>query len=341
MKSTRPEEERDLTTLDDLLDAKTHEEECLLHPNGARKSGWRTLRDRVRTLLKVQEPLEPVNDVDAEKPEAVLCESQAQELLLQLTKMEEGLKTMRKQIEDAFPNLSLERSAPTEPPPAPKKAPWIKPWMTRYIFVMSLFWQLLNLLVIYLDRKFGGVGIQVSAGVMITFQVVHVLVVVILSIKLTKQILHNTVTITFLISSYLSIIVLFAGLYSLVYRLASDSFEGLLLPSDTDGDAQVAIVFAKCVYFSVTTMVTVGLGDIHPVSWYACLLVALQALMSVTYTSLIFAKGISTFIDNSKEKRKQKTLAKSIFASLARKMARRKLDMPSTSSSSTLSSFSL
>jgi hypothetical protein len=180
----------------------------------------------------------------------------------------------------------------------------IHPLIIRHLLTISLAIQLVSMFLVYLVDSAYSQSADISADtglfVMIICQVLHLALVVLVSVTLTTQVIDRTVTISFLVSSYLSTVILFAGIYGLIYRITESSFTGLEAWNGGDAGANVARIFAKLLYFSITTMTTVGMGDIHPNAWYACVVVALQALMSVTYTTVIFARGMSMFMDDKR-----------------------------------------
>ena len=68
-----------------------------------------------------------------------------------------------------------------------------------------------------------------TAGVliMILIQLITLCLVVASSVKLTKQIVHHTASNSFLVQSYLSTILLYAGIYTLLNRLDNQAFKGV------------------------------------------------------------------------------------------------------------------
>lgn len=54
------------------------------------------------------------------------------------------------------------------------------------------------------------------------------------------------------------------------------------------------IVFVSLVIFGIYNFV-VGYGDVVPAVWYTQLIVTSEMLLSVTYTVVIFAQGLSHF----------------------------------------------
>jgi hypothetical protein len=117
--------------------------------------------------------------------------------------------------------------------------------------------------------------------------------------------LHNTATDSFLVQSYLSTVLLFGGIYTLLYRIAPSHWTGvpevsaLVLSAigspieDTSdvADSWIISVFVKMIYYSITTMTSTGVslvlgphqsnlvqyGDITPNdAFYLYLIVSMQ-----------------------------------------------------------------
>lgn len=83
-----------------------------------------------------------------------------------------------------------------------------------------------------------------------------------------------------------------------------------MISSETKSNIALLITFLQCQYFSVACMTTgrviyirnraeldiqVGFGEIHPSSWPSYIVVSVEMLLSVIYTTVIFAKGLSHF----------------------------------------------
>lgn len=126
---------------------------------------------------------------------------------------------------------------------------------------------------------------------MVTAQVVHVIVLVSASIKLAKQLLHHTAPTGFLLQSYLSTIILFAGVYTLIHRANASAWTATSAGSENE-DLYIIKSFVIFVYVSVQTITSVGYGDVHPRVWYAYLLVSLQMLVGVMYSVAILGRGL-------------------------------------------------
>mmetsp|Transcript_43299 Transcript_43299/g.109371 ORF Transcript_43299/g.109371 Transcript_43299/m.109371 type:complete len:306 (-) Transcript_43299:140-1057(-) len=181
-----------------------------------------------------------------------------------------------------------------------KQNPWLKDWMLRYFFLVSVVLQLLDVLALIASGAYKSpssrnqTDVYVAVALMSFFQLIHLCVIVISSIKLAKQVLHRTASTMFLAQSYLSTILLFSGIYLLAVVADPDSFGDAVLPKDPTGAVgDVFISALRCLYFSIVTMSTVGFGDIYPVALWAQMIVALQVLVTVVFTTVIFAQGFS------------------------------------------------
>jgi len=169
--------------------------------------------------------------------------------------------------------------------------------MLRYFFLVSVVLQLLDVLALIASGAYKSpssrnqTDVYVAVALMSFFQLIHLCVIVISSIKLAKQVLHRTASTMFLAQSYLSTILLFSGIYLLAVVADPDSFGDAVLPKDPTGAVgDVFISALRCLYFSIVTMSTVGFGDIYPVALWAQMIVALQVLVTVVFTTVIFAQ---------------------------------------------------
>lgn len=172
----------------------------------------------------------------------------------------------------------------------------IPKWVVNNVLLFSFMWQCIVVLLyrVAFNDAFSeqGIPFDVGVAVMILMQVVQLVFIIIISVKLSKQVLHHTVTNWFLVQTYLATILLFAGVYTVIERAAPSSFVGVFEPGDSAVHALVTIRF---LYFSCQVMTTTGFGDIRSAAWYADLLVIVQMLLSVLYTTIIFSKGLSFF----------------------------------------------
>lgn len=90
----------------------------------------------------------------------------------------------------------------------------------RTIFLLSVAWQALNLVLVEAVEDWEAESWTAVLWTMLAFQLVHVLFMVVVSVKLVHQVIHRSVNILFIIQSYLSTIVMFGGVYTLMYALS-------------------------------------------------------------------------------------------------------------------------
>ena len=64
------------------------------------------------------------------------------------------------------------------------------------------------------------------------------------------------------------------------------------------GRLSIWTIWARFLYFSVTTMTTAGFGDIYPTQWYSRLIVSLQILVSVLYSVVVLGIGLGELRPN-------------------------------------------
>eukprot|EP01126_Amoeba_proteus_P063602 TRINITY_DN8780_c0_g1_i10.p1 TRINITY_DN8780_c0_g1~~TRINITY_DN8780_c0_g1_i10.p1 ORF type:complete len:269 (-),score=39.61 TRINITY_DN8780_c0_g1_i10:91-897(-) len=163
-------------------------------------------------------------------------------------------------------------------------------WIVHNVLLFTVFLQLMSWIISQV--ALGQTALDVSIGVMISFQCVHLIFIIITSVKLTKQVLHKTASSSFLAQSYLSTIMLFAGIYSLIFCLDTNAFKGI--PTLADGRPE-KILFIHMIYFSTITMTSTGYGDVIPSKWYTQLIVVVQLLVAVLYNTAIFTSGVDHF----------------------------------------------
>jgi hypothetical protein len=185
--------------------------------------------------------------------------------------------------------------------------------VVKYFFLTSVLWQLCNTLVLNFMVYQPNSDLSLSRqeiGVLIAsfFQTVHLLVVVVVSIRLIRMIGHLDphLTISFLIQSYLSTVLLFGGVYFLFFRFNPSAFHGIDHWAHTYGDLSDPIyhhgflLFLRFVYFSSGVMTTCGFGDIVPSIWYSVFMVMLHQLISVAYNVVILGMGLAHFIRSTR-----------------------------------------
>lgn len=166
----------------------------------------------------------------------------------------------------------------------------MKKWLTNNMLLIVCLWQLAELVIIALCELAFPDSVVVPTAVTLgcICQITTLVFILVASVKLGKQLRHRTATGWFLAQAYLCTIVLYAGFYTLLYQISSESFRGI-------GYNEQIGLFVTMLYFSVTTMTTVGFGDIAPIAWWSMVLVLTEALLSVVFTTVIFAKGLAVF----------------------------------------------
>uniref|UniRef100_A0A6B2LG96 Potassium channel domain-containing protein n=1 Tax=Arcella intermedia TaxID=1963864 RepID=A0A6B2LG96_9EUKA len=182
----------------------------------------------------------------------------------------------------------------------------MKPWLTNKLLLMSVAWQVFSIVVLELvpekkdtppDEEL--IGFEVAVIVILLFQGLHLLFVVVVSIKLVKQILHKTVSPWFLAQSYLSTILLYAGIYTMIYKIAVikelSPFSFAVDPAASAGRFKWVLTWVSFLYFSTATMTTVGYGDISASVWYTRLIAASEMLFSILYSAVILSIGLQHF----------------------------------------------
>lgn len=176
----------------------------------------------------------------------------------------------------------------------PRKIPL---WFVSNLLAITFVWQMIAVLVLYFTDwggKFSsGTNSSVDTGVavLLFFQFVHIFTIFATSIKMGKQLLHRTLSGWFLVQSYMSAILLFAGIYMAIYRLNPDSFSGMSISNEAS--LGVIGIYLAFLYYSTELMTTVGLGDVHPMHWSAIFVTFCQMLVSVAFSTIIVSKGMS------------------------------------------------
>jgi hypothetical protein len=83
---------------------------------------------------------------------------------------------------------------------------------------------------------------------------------------------------------YLTTAVFFAYLYRLIAQVVPGAFSGLAFRTGEHG------ALSPFLYFSLTLLTTVGLGDIAPVDAFACNLTMFEALLGQLFPATILAR---------------------------------------------------
>lgn len=97
---------------------------------------------------------------------------------------------------------------------------------------------------------------------------------------------------------FLIIGILFALLYTIVEVLLPGSF------AITEGGRPIKNIFSQLLYFSFTTITTLGIGDMVPVASLAKALVVVQGMVGLLYPVIMIARLVSLEVSHSAQERK-------------------------------------
>ena len=99
----------------------------------------------------------------------------------------------------------------------------------------------------------------------------------------------NVLRLTGAIVMYLNVAILFTAVYRLIARVAPGSFSGISVNFDRLKS------LGDLMYFSMSTLTTVGYGDIAPVNPIARSLANLEALIGQLYPAIIVARIVTLY----------------------------------------------
>ncbi|KAL9971112.1 hypothetical protein ACROYT_G023599 [Oculina patagonica] len=190
----------------------------------------------------------------------------------------------------------------------------IPKFVTNHLLLLTVFWQVLNIAAVSVAEAFETQSKKedketkniylVSIIVIVAFQAANLILVFFTTIKLTKQVMHQTVTKSFLGQSFLSTTLLYAGLYTLVYKFEPDAFQNIKGAKDA---LSTPLVFFKMTVFSISTGTLCGSSAIFPDMWSAQLIASTQMLMSYVY----FASVLYMAVQPRKSDLKWKVISRS------------------------------
>jgi hypothetical protein len=90
---------------------------------------------------------------------------------------------------------------------------------------------------------------------------------------------------------YLSIAILFAWAYRLLAEVVPAGFSGLTYAAGQHG------ALSPFLYYSLTSLTTLGLGDITPVNAFARSLTVLEALLGQLFPAVVLARILTLYLD--------------------------------------------
>lgn len=171
--------------------------------------------------------------------------------------------------------------------------------ITRNLLLLTVFWQVLNIAAVSVAEAFESPSSKdkqdersiflASVVVIVVFQALNLILVAFTTIKLTKQIMHQSVTKSFLGQSFLSTTLLYAGLYTLVYKIEKAAFDNV---SGDNAALKTPLMFFKMVFFSISTGTLCGLASVVPVMWPAQLIASTQMLLSYVYFASVLYMAV-------------------------------------------------
>jgi hypothetical protein len=94
------------------------------------------------------------------------------------------------------------------------------------------------------------------------------------------------------IALYLAIAIVFAWLYRLITAVVPGAFSGLKFTASQHG------ALSPFLYYSLTSLTTLGLGDITPVNAFARSLTVLEALLGQLFPAVVLARILTLYTDD-------------------------------------------
>ncbi|KAL8568034.1 hypothetical protein ACOMHN_000258 [Nucella lapillus] len=167
--------------------------------------------------------------------------------------------------------------------------------VAKYIFIITLLLQAMNLLVVTLIDRFpkqDDTAVYGTGITMILLQLLNLSFIIMVSMRLVRQLSKHKVSLLLLAQSYLSTIMLFAGIYTLTFRLEAKSWQFIQENTETD-PLLVFELYSKFLFFSVSTATLCGSDNVLPKYWYNCLFASVQMLLSFIYFASILGHTLS------------------------------------------------
>jgi hypothetical protein len=125
-----------------------------------------------------------------------------------------------------------------------------------------------------------------------SYTIVVILKAIIKSKKVNRDIIFGAIAV------YLLIGITWAAIFSITESLSPNSFSSSI--PDVDIYENVGqIDWSDYMYYSFTTLATVGYGDIIPISPYARLLSIFEAILGIFYIAILISILVGTFVSQS------------------------------------------
>ncbi|XP_066915611.1 uncharacterized protein [Clytia hemisphaerica] len=163
--------------------------------------------------------------------------------------------------------------------PKTRRKKKLPPCVTNNLFLITLVWQVIS--------------------IMVVFQFVNLVLSISATMKLKKQYIHKTASMKFMLQSYASTVVLFAGLYTFVAKINPHYFSGL--EKVNRGDFRSVLLFAKLFFTSISTGTLCGAAKVTAVHFSTEFIMALQMLLSFIYFASILSQVLSPGDGKSKD----------------------------------------
>ena len=140
----------------------------------------------------------------------------------------------------------------------------------------------------FLDSRIFDFGFMITLAVFVFYVVYALLSHIIRAKKVTGEILAGAA------SAYLLIGISWGMLYSLLEAIQPGSFS---LPQGiTDAGTIIDVGWSTFIYFSFTTLTTLGYGDIVPVTERAQSLVIIEASVGILFTALLVSRLVGMYL---------------------------------------------
>ncbi|XP_065842735.1 uncharacterized protein [Oscarella lobularis] len=244
--------------------------------------------DEIEASANVDNANDDDDDDDDGEPN-VFTANEARDMMTILDRVEASVGALRTHIVE-------QDSQPT------RKRPRLPTWITNNLLILTLVWQVacvVALTVIELadhvpDKKLVKDRTYIVGVVILAiFQGLNLLLVIFSSVKLAKQIMHHTASSRFLIQSYMSTLLLFAGLYTLIFRLNNEAITGIPNTSKEEKSILIIELFLWMIYYSASNATLCGSANVHPVIWYSIIFSIIQMVLSFAYFASILSEATS------------------------------------------------
>lgn len=144
-----------------------------------------------------------------------------------------------------------------------------------------------------------------SVGMMI-LQISNLVIVILISAQLAKQLKRRKVSGILLMQSYVATLLLFAGLYTATFRFNPKSWK--FIEEDMSANpALIVEIYCRFLFFSVSTATLCGAADALPKSWYTSLFASIQMLLSFMYFTSVLSTVLVPFTEVTSESRRHMT----------------------------------